>query len=277
MKKILYLTDLYYEARGRNYSEEDLYIISRLKSRFDILVAHPQQAIPLLDTIDLVVFRNTGPVMAYEEYFREFLNVVKQKDILSFNSFDGKGDIRGKQYLLQLTELGYPVIPTIDDPEQLYKLGTHEKYVLKLKNGADSLGMKILSEREIRNKENSGMLIQPFVNFTYEVSFYYLNTEFQYALYAPNKEERWELASYAPSERDLEFAEKFIKWNKMSHGITRIDACKLKDGSLLLVELEDLNPFLSIDRLPDEKREYFIQNLQEAFEKLERTEVKIMK
>ena len=36
--KILYLTDLYYEAKGRKYFEEDLYITDILKSRKEILL-----------------------------------------------------------------------------------------------------------------------------------------------------------------------------------------------------------------------------------------------
>ena len=35
MKKLLYLTDLYYEAKGRRYCDEDLYLTGRLKDRFD--------------------------------------------------------------------------------------------------------------------------------------------------------------------------------------------------------------------------------------------------
>ncbi|MBT8319885.1 MAG: hypothetical protein KJP01_07130 [Gramella sp.] len=268
MKRILYLTDLYYEANGRVYSEEDLYIISRLKSQFEITIAHPQEAIPLLEETDLVVFRNTGPVLGYADYFREFLNAVNQKNILSFNSFDGKADIKGKEYLLQLTDLDFPVILTIEDPNELYRLGHHEKYVLKLKNGADSIGMQIVSKQELRQMDVRGMLIQPYVDFEYEVSFYYLNNEFQYALYAPSSDKRWDLAAYEPTIEDLDFSEKFIMWNDMDHGITRVDACRLKNGSLRLVELEDLNPYLSIDRLNDEKRERFLKNLTGAFEKL---------
>ncbi|TRO64382.1 hypothetical protein [Christiangramia sabulilitoris] len=276
MKNILYLTDLYYEANGRVYSEEDLYITSRLRSHFDITIAHPLEAIPLLNETDLVVFRNTGPVIGYQEYFNEFLNAVKQRSMLTFNSFDGKGDIKGKQYLPELTKLGYPVIPTIEDKDQLHQLGEHEKYVLKLKNGADSIGMQILNAQELGNADVTGMLIQPFINFTYEVSFYFLNNKFQYALYAPNPNKRWELSAHEPTQEDLDFAEKFIKWNNMTHGITRIDACKLPDGSLLLVELEDLNPYLSIDRLNDEKRERFIKNLQEVLTDLKEPLDKIM-
>jgi hypothetical protein len=50
----------------------------------------------------------------------------------------------------------------------------------------------------------------------------------------------------------------------MARGITRVDACRLQDGSLLLVELEDLNPFLSLEVLPEEQREVFIQNFSKA-------------
>ena len=39
MKKILYLTDLYYPAKGRKYYEEDLYITKILKDYFDIVLS----------------------------------------------------------------------------------------------------------------------------------------------------------------------------------------------------------------------------------------------
>lgn len=105
-------------------------------------------------------------------------------------------------------------------------------------------------------------------NFKYEVSFYYLDDKFQYALYAPDKNKRWELIEYQASSEDLAFADKFIKWNNIQTGITRVDACRCQDDSLLLVELEDLNPFLSIELISKEKREKFISNLIQTFEKL---------
>ena len=40
---------------------------------------------------------------------------------------------------------------------------------------------------------------------------------------------------------------------------------KNKDGKLLLVELEDLNPYLSILELDEETREIFIKNMIDAF------------
>ena len=54
MATILYLTDLYYPAQGRNYYEEDLYITSRLLDHFDLLIGHPRQVLSYLEGADLI-------------------------------------------------------------------------------------------------------------------------------------------------------------------------------------------------------------------------------
>lgn len=267
MATILYLTDLYYKAQGRNYYEEDLYITSRLKDHFDLLIGHPQQALSFLHTADVVVFRNTGPVMWYQEYFNRFVAQVKEQGVRTFNSFDGKADMKGKQYLLDLTAAGYPVIPTVERVEDLELLGATDRYIVKLKDGADSIGMSIRNREELLQVPPPDRLIQPFLDFQYEVSFYYLDNAFQYALYAPDKGKRWALEEYDATAADRAFADKFIRWNNMARGIVRVDGCRLPDGSLLLVELEDLNPFLSIDVLPEEQREQFVQNFINALTK----------
>ena len=261
MKTILYLTDLYYKANGRNYYEEDIYITSKLKPHFNILIGHPQQVLSYINCADLIVFRNTGPVMQYKNYFLQFVKEVRNRNILTFNSFDGKADMKGKDYLLQLTKDGFPVIPTSDKIEDLDLLGSTSEYIVKLKDGADSIGMKKLSKGQLLGEEIEGRLIQPYIDFDYEVSFYYLDNSFQYALYAPDKNKRWDLKEYEATAADLSFADQFIKWNNMARGITRVDGCRLKGGRLLLVELEDLNPFLSLDALSEEKREAFIGSL----------------
>jgi hypothetical protein len=83
--------------------------------------------------------------------------------------------------------LGYPVIPTIENLTEIDKIGVHEKYIVKLKNGSDSIGMEMLSYDSLIASNPIGKLIQPLIDFDYEVSFYYLNDKFQYALYAPDK------------------------------------------------------------------------------------------
>lgn len=115
MKKysILYLTDLYFEAKGRKYYEEDLYLTSRLREHFDILLCHPCDSEKFEEIVDLIVFRNTGPVMHYKNYFNSFITRINTKNLLSYNTLSGKADMRGKSYLAELTKEGYPVIPTI--------------------------------------------------------------------------------------------------------------------------------------------------------------------
>ncbi len=89
-------------------------------------------------------------------------------------------------------------------------------------------------------------------------------------MYAPDKNKRWELHEYDCSMNDIEFAEKFIEWNDIEHGIQRVDACRTKDGRLLLVELEDLNPYLSLLELDENTRETFINDLIDVLKLLEK-------
>ena len=107
--KILYLTDLYYEAKGRNYFEEDLYISGILKEHFDIALCHPKNSKDFENDVDLIVFRNICPVSGFEEVYESFVKRVSSNNIRTFNEFVGKADMKGKQYLLDLTLEDYPV------------------------------------------------------------------------------------------------------------------------------------------------------------------------
>ena len=142
MKKILYLTDLYYEAKGRRYYEEDLYITGRLKEHFDIAICHPKNSEAFEPAADLVVFRNTGAVSGFKEIYESFVQRVRKNKLRIFNDFMGKADMRGKQYLIDLTLAGYPVIPTIDAIENIGSLPDTDSYVIKPKDGADSIGLE---------------------------------------------------------------------------------------------------------------------------------------
>lgn len=110
--------------------------------------------------------------------------------------------------------------------------------------------------------------MQPRIAFAYEVSFSFVDHDFQYALHAPDPDRRWELVTYRATREDLEFARTFIDWNTMTHGVQRVDACRAPDGELLLVELEDLNPYLSLDALDDERRTAFVTALAAAVHRL---------
>jgi len=98
------------------------------------------------------------------------------------------------------------------------------------------------------------------------VSFYFINVKLEYALYAPDKAKRWALKPYAADKEDVAFARRFIEWNTVEQGIQRVDACRTKDGQLLLVELEDLNPYLSLLETEERVRDRFMQDFEEALQ-----------
>ncbi|NFT06268.1 hypothetical protein FDF26_04100 [Clostridium botulinum] len=271
MKKILFVTDLYYKAKGRLYYDEDLFLTSKLRENFKLVICNPKDMNDFIDDYDLTIFRNAGPVSNFQNEYRLFKEKVKLHNLKTYNSFNGKADMKGKDYLIELTDKNYPVIKTIDNLNYIDKLPIVNKYVIKPKDGADSIGMKFLSKEELYkniNLDDKNTLIQPLINFKYEVSFYFIDKEFQYALYAPDKNKRWELKEYVPTKEDLEFAQKFIQWNNLNHGIQRVDACRTEENELLLVELEDLNPYLSLLEISDELRNRFVDSLKNSLRKV---------
>ena len=87
--------------------------------------------------------------------------------------------------------------------------------------------------------------------------FYFINDQFECAMYAPDKSRRWELKTYVCSEEDIDYAKKSIEPSPVKKGIQRVDACRTKRGELLM-ELEDLDPYLLLDLLSDEARDKFV-------------------
>ncbi|MGC0379324.1 hypothetical protein [Streptomyces sp. SAI-229] len=256
--RVLYVTDLAYPARGRRYGDEDVFLTSRLREHLDLALCHPRDAVALMDGFDAVVVRNSGPVLAYRDAYDAFRERATATGTPVYNPLTGRGDMAGKRYLLDLTAADRPVIPTVDRPEDLHRLPAAERYVVKPRLGADSMGLRVVPAGEVRDHVDGDVLVQPHIDFVYEVSFYFVDHDFQYALHAPRPERRWELEPYEPSGDDLDFARGFIDWNTLDHGIQRVDACRAPDGGLLLVELEDLNPYLSLDALDDTGREAFV-------------------
>ncbi|MFI8369361.1 hypothetical protein [Streptomyces sp. NPDC085466] len=263
--RLLYVTDLAYPARGRRYCDEDIDLTARLRDSFDLALCHPRDAAALMDAFDAVVVRNSGPVLHHQEACDRFRARAAARGTRVYNPLHGRGDMAGKQYLLDLTAAGHPVIPTVDRPEDLGLLPESPLYAVKPKAGADSIGLRFLPYGELAGLPGDGsLLLQPRIDFAYEVSFVFVDDLFQYALHAPDPERRWELVPYEPTPDDLDFARGFIAWNTLRHGIQRVDACRAPDGRLLLVELEDLNPYLSLDRVGEDVRTRFTETLTQS-------------
>ncbi|WP_424888713.1 hypothetical protein [Streptomyces sp. XH2] len=266
--RVLYVTDLAYPARGRRYCDEDIFLSSRLREDFDVALCHPLDAAALMDAFDAVVVRNSGPVLHYQAAYDDFARRAAEGGVRVYNQLTGKADMAGKQYLLDLTAAGLPVIPTVDRPEDTGLLPDAGEYVVKPKLGADSIGLRFVPREELADLSYEGVLVQPRIRFRYEVSFYFVDDAFQYALHAPDPDRRWELVPYEPTAEDLAFAQRFVAWNGIEHGIQRVDACRAPGGELLLVELEDLNPYLSLDLVAPETRDAFVTAFKAALRRL---------
>ncbi len=269
--RILYVTDLAYPARGRRYCDEDIDLTSRLREDFDLALCHPLDAASLMDGFDAVVVRNSGPVLGYQTEYDAFRERAINTGARVYNQLSGRADMAGKQYLLDLSAAGFPVIPTVDRVEDLHRLPRTDRYVVKPKRGADSIGLEIVPADRLSTLADGSVLVQPCVDFSYEVSFYFVDHDFQYALHAPDTEQRWRLEPYEPTSADREFAQRFVDWNGIDHGIQRVDACRAPDGGLLLVELEDLNPYLSLEALDDARRDAFVAALKTSLRRFVQT------
>ena len=286
----------------------------------------------LLDTFDAVFCRNNyGGEL--ESQYRTALDAFccsHEQGWKVFNEFSGcRGDYRGKQHMLDLYAAGYPVIPsTVDvndlDSREPFSVGAESGslFMVKSMTGADSEGIKQdltgdqvrqeFAKMEAAKRGDGGggghdgfvisdPLLQPMVAFEYEVSFFFFEGEFRYAMYnggnagsemlkyededgnpidadgnpieategpgalldgASDAAKRWSLRVYDPTEQDMVFAKKFVDWNKCSRQIQRVDACRLRSsdgggGSLLLMEIEDYNCWLSLAELLDQRPELF--------------------
>ncbi len=267
--RILYVTDLHYAAKGREYRDEDLLVTHWLGARVDLALCHPSTAEALMYDFDAVVVRNSGPVIHYRQAYDSFRAAAVAAGVRVFNELTGKADMVGKQYLVDLSATGAPVIPTVDDAAAVSGLPDVQRYISKPKFGSDSIGMATHSRSELGDLALDGtLLVQPLIEFVHEVSFYVVGDELQYALHAPDPARRWELQPFEPSVADRVFAMTFIEWNDIRFGIQRVDACRTTDGDLLLMELEDLNPYLSLDVVDTTTRDRFLATMHRSIEAL---------
>ncbi len=221
----------------------------------------------LEDIFDVFLLRNSWASSANIDNIKEkgkFLKRIIKKNLPRIN-FDGKFDGEGKEYLVDLYKNGYQVIPTIDNIEDMYLLKSYDKYMLKLKYSYDGIGQSIVTQNELKKKFNDSYIIQPFIEFVSEVQFYYIKEKLEYALeFKPSKVPIYpDAEEYKYTTKELEMANTFVKLNDSYYGIQRVDFIKLKDGTLLLTEIEDASPYLDLDCLDEELRNKFINDYKE--------------
>ncbi|MEK9131916.1 MAG: hypothetical protein AAB447_03335 [Patescibacteria group bacterium] len=247
--KLLFLTNL------RNGDpEEDQYLIGLLEKFFEIVVSHTLDCKQHLSFVQGVIIRNIWPTHEYQAEWELLKRQITALGILTYNPLVGKGDNGGKSYLLTLYQKGFPVIPSVDTVEDLAMLPESTLYWIKPKQGCDGSGARTENKTELLRSAPQNCIIQPYVEFVSEPSFFFIDNVFAYAITTSNRLTDQNVHPYKPTSEDLEFAQKFVDWNALPCGIQRVDAVRTKDGKLLLTEVEDIAGYLYLLDLEDEER-----------------------
>lgn len=236
---VLLLTNL-----DNDHQDEDIYLSHCLRDHFNVVISSPFDCEAIEGDADIILIRNTWPNFDYKNKMDEVKARFIRKELLTYNPLTGRGDLKGKGYLLELYAEGYPVIPSVDKVENLSKLPETEMFFAKPKYKCDNTDTFSATRYQLENVWLEDYIFQPYVDFVCEISFYFIDNEFIYAFTTKRKVGMHELAEYSPTEDDIRFARKFLEWDNLECGLVRIDACRTKEGKLLLVELEDFEPFL---------------------------------
>ncbi len=174
-------------------------------------------------------------------------------------------------------EKGYPVIPTSTDMKLFEKYPRNSLFYLKMINGYDGYGQCVKVKDGVT--PNSNYIIQPKINFTKEIEFYFINRKFQYALeFVPSKKPVYPIPKlYDYTDQELEVASCFADMCKEEFvGVQRIDFLKTSDNQLLLLEIGDSAPYLNLNSLDKNTKEMFLKNYKEAvYEYLQRNHIEM--
>ena len=229
------------------------------------------------EKFDIIIRRNTWvarieETKSYEEKNKILVERLKKKNVKTVNMEGVDGN--GKGYLCKLYKEGRKVIPTVDTIEDALKMPAINEYVLKDKKSMGSgLGQKIVKKEELAKQFQEGYLIQPKLSFKSEVQCYFVGQKFMYAYgYTPSKYPDYptpRLIQLKEAERNL--ACEFAQASGLEVGFQRIDFLKLENDQLILLEIEDNSPHMSLeeleeafrDRVMDEYKKNIYQYLQD--------------
>lgn len=147
------------------------------------------------------------------------------------------------------------MLPTVDD------------YVMKPIYGGSGIGIQVVKRSELSEKRIHDCIIQPLTRFKQEISFYFIDGALQFALETRDPSKRWELVPFQPRLEQIRIAQNFVEWNTLPYGIQQIDFGLTESGELLLMEIEDWCPYLSLLEIDEKARSSFLRNLMHALDR----------
>ena len=254
-RRLLFLTNF-----EHGWREEDDFLIREANVHFgrlgvELTACHPSEVHDVGDEISGVIIRNVWPTHEYLVVWHDLLARLRHTGVRTYNSLDGKGDITGKRYLLELFRAGFPVIPSHDQAADCLKDWPEvENFWIKPEFGCDGSGTRQVTKDHLETALRPGEIVQPLVGFVSEPSFYFLDGKFLYAVSTPNRIDGSDVAFYSPPPDEIRLAREFVDWNGLGHGIERVDFLRCADGRMLLTEIEDIAEYLYLMDLPPDAR-----------------------
>ena len=257
-QRLLFVTNLAHEDRS-----EDLFLADRLANEWDVTIAAANDAAKIAEAGGywIALIRNAWPSFEFDPAFSVLELLVREGKLKTYNPpSTSRGFHENKAYLLDLYMAGYPVIPTFESVAALTAAqpAWAENALYKPLNSCSSIGLMAGPAEELPDSKG---IYQPWVDFEHEVSLFFIDNQFAYAVRSASHSKRWNLQEFQPSAEDLAWAQKFVDWNALPYGIQRIDGGRTKSGRLLLTEVEDFLPCLTLDVLAPERRDDIVDRL----------------
>lgn len=260
LPSLLFVTNL-----ENNDPAEDRFLARFLSETFTVTMRSPHDADP--KGFSRMLIRNAWPNHEFTEDFRRLKTACEQSGTKAYNPFHRNNYLENKRYLGTLCQAGYPVIPTALSAAGLANIPATKSYVVKPLDGDSSRDVGTIRADQLDQVDFSRFIVQPFVKFADEISLFFVDGRFVYALKSKGPERRWDLAEFKPTDVEIAWALRFVKWNAMPYGLQRIDGCRLPNGKILLMEIEDQCPKLSLRLLSRGTRHAICKALRDSLVK----------
>ena len=262
MHDLLFITNPENDAR-----EEDAFLANCLSHDWNVTMVNPEKALTLMPKVNRCIIRNACPSRQFEVPFSKLEHLAHAGLVQTYNPMAKRvrGFAENKHYLCTLFQDGFPVIPTWLQPTEMRNAGYPEttSIIQKPLNGCSSWG---LVETTLGKAIVGDSVIQPKLVFQDELSFFFIDNNFAYALVSagPGAANRWNLTEFTCSTEYLAWATQFVKWNNLPFGIQRIDAGRDNNGKLWLMEVEDTMPYLSLPEISEATRNRVSEMLRQS-------------
>lgn len=190
---------------------------------------------------------------------------LEKKNIKTVNlvGLDGKG----KKYLIEFMKKGFSVIPTFDNVEDALNKTNSNEYILKMEDSYGSgLGQLVVKKEKLVEEFKEGYLIQPKLKFKSEIQSYFVGNKLMYVFeYIPSKYPNYpDPIPITLTEEQKNIACSIANESGLKVGFQRIDFIRLENDDLLLLEIEDNSPHMSLEELDENFRDKVLEKYKKV-------------